>query len=219
MVSTGMTSDACITLQSENKRIEKWDIVRAVLIFSVVLGHFIDRYTDNSVTMRALFLFIYSFHMPCFLFLDGLFSKRTINEKRYNHVFSYLVLGLFIKILNALVNGLLDHRVSFSLLDKDGSYWYAICLFNCCLLTMFLKRFSKKWVLLSSVILACFVGYDNSIGDYLVLFRTVIFFPVFFAGYYIDPKKLAKAASDIKVRGGWLDNPGSCGICVSEICR
>ncbi|MCD7843041.1 MAG: acyltransferase family protein [Clostridiales bacterium] len=76
------------TPQVPQARIEKWDLLRALLIFLVVLGHTVNYYTADSVWMRGLFLFINSFHMPCFLFLDGLFSKRNVDGKRYSRIFS-----------------------------------------------------------------------------------------------------------------------------------
>lgn len=190
---------------SKPNRIEKWDIVRAILIFLVVLGHMTDYYTEDEPSlMRGLFLFIYTFHIPCFIFLDGLFSKRTVNERRYNRIFSYFILYLFIQILNKLVNGLINHSISFSLWDSDGPHWYGLFLFNACLITIFLRRFSKKWVMAAAIVLACFVGYDSDIGDYMVLSRTIVFYPFFFAGYCMDPVKLVQKLSAVWVKIGGL---------------
>ncbi|MBR5262525.1 MAG: acyltransferase family protein, partial [Clostridia bacterium] len=74
-----------------NLRLEKWDILKFVLIFFVVFGHFSEQYAG----MTGLFFFIYSFHMPLFIFVSGLFSKRTINENRYDKIFTYFVLYVF----------------------------------------------------------------------------------------------------------------------------
>ena len=53
-----------------------FDNARAVLIFLVVLGHMIQPYTSESNYMLALYLVIYSFHMPTFLFISGYFAKH-----------------------------------------------------------------------------------------------------------------------------------------------
>ncbi|MCD8160752.1 MAG: acyltransferase family protein [Clostridiales bacterium] len=187
-------------LSAGKTRIEKWDLLRALLIFLVVLGHLVDYYVGGgSAQMRGLFLFIYSFHMPCFLFVDGLFSKHNVDEKRYNHIFSYLVLYLALKILICLVDGLIKHQFSFSLLGADGAPWYGLALFWCSLMTIFLKRFSHKWVLIGAVLLACFAGYDGDVDATMVLSRTIVFFPFFFAGYCLDPAKVAE-----KLSGKWV---------------
>ncbi len=183
-----------------NQRIEKWDIARGVLMFLVVLGHMVIDLTSDSVRMRALYLFLYSFHMPCFLFLDGLFSKRNIREKRYAHIFSYLLLYLVCKALITITNGIISGNFDFDLLNENGIAWYGLALFWCSLLTIFLNRFSKKWVFCAAIILGCLIGYDNNLGDFLVLSKTIVFFPFFFAGYCIDPNDLEEKLSSIRIK-------------------
>lgn len=187
-------------LQGKNERIEKWDIARACLIFLVVLGHFVDYHVEDSANMRALFVFIYSFHMPCLLFIDGMFSKRNVDEKRYNHIFSYLVLYLASQILISLTRGIIRHEITFNLFSENGLPWYGLALFWCSLMTIFLKRFPKRWVIAASVVLACIVGYDSNVKDTLALSRTIVFFPFFYLGYCVDPKRLAEAVSSRRAK-------------------
>ncbi len=176
-------------------RIEKWDLLRALLIFLVVLGHTADYYTSGSSKMQALFIFIYSFHMPCFLFLDGMFSKRNVNNKNYSRIFSYLILYVLIKFLVFLAKGIAGKGFTFSLFSSQGLAWYALALFWCNLITIFLKRFPKRWVLCATILLACLAGYDNNISDTLVISRTIVFYPFFFMGYCTDPCLLEKRTS------------------------
>ena len=84
------------------KRIEKWDVLKFVLIFTVVLGHIADYYAAESQVMQGLYMFIYTFHMPLFIFVSGLFSKRTVNEFRIDKIFGYIVVYLFLKLLLAV---------------------------------------------------------------------------------------------------------------------
>lgn len=83
------------------KRIEKWDILKFFLIFTVVLGHIADFYTDKSEAMQYLYLFIYIFHMPLFIFVSGLFSKRTVNERRIDKIAGYMIVYFFTKLVLA----------------------------------------------------------------------------------------------------------------------
>ncbi len=184
------------------KRIEKWDIARGVLIFIVVLGHVVDYYTANSRLFAAIFFLIYSFHMPCFLFLDGLFGKRTINEKRYHKIFSYLILYLVAKFMIAITRCVVGDvgGVEFDLLSANGLPWYGLALFLISLATVFLKDFPKRWTLIFSVVLACFVGYDSTISDYLALSRTIVYFPFFFLGYCINPEDLMARINRLHIR-------------------
>ena len=55
------------------------DNIKVVLIFLVVFGHLIERYIDTSDTLMAIYMFIYIFHMPLFIYISGYLSKNVIN--------------------------------------------------------------------------------------------------------------------------------------------
>ena len=52
-----------------------FDNARAILILLVVFGHMLQPYTSGDKYLSALYLVIYSFHMPTFLFISGYFEK------------------------------------------------------------------------------------------------------------------------------------------------
>ena len=57
------------------KRIVTLDIAKAICIILVVIGHYIpDNSPDWYVLMRT---FIYSFHMPLFMFASGFIYMAT----------------------------------------------------------------------------------------------------------------------------------------------
>ena len=58
----------------EKDRIEQMDIARGMGILLVVLGH-----NHVCASGTAIFLSIYSFHIPLFFFLSGLFHKRQVS--------------------------------------------------------------------------------------------------------------------------------------------
>ena len=80
------------------KRIEKWDNLKFFLILFVVVGHFCEYFIGNNAVARDIFVFIYSFHMPLFIFVSGLFSKKNIDEKRYEKMFSFVIVFFLINI-------------------------------------------------------------------------------------------------------------------------
>ena len=61
---------------SIKERIYKFDNIKLLTIMLVVVGHVIEPYVDKSDMFKSLFIFIYSFHMPLFIFISGLFQKR-----------------------------------------------------------------------------------------------------------------------------------------------
>lgn len=177
-------------------RVEKWDNLKFFLIFLVVLGHISDCYTDNYPIMRSVFVAIYTFHMPLFLFISGLFSKKTIEQKRYDKIFSYLILYVAIKILLFATDAVVRRNFEFSLFNEGGVPWYVLALFAFCLITIGLKNISPAYVFTASVILACFVGYDSTISELLSLSRIIVYYPFFYAGYILDAKKVSEKLSN-----------------------
>ncbi len=89
----------------------RMDNIKCILIFSVVFGHMLELYMGNDPADRLLYLVIYSFHMPLFAFVTGIFA-------RYGHMLElymgndpadrllYLVIYSFHMPLFAFVTGI-----------------------------------------------------------------------------------------------------------------
>lgn len=181
-----------------SNRIQKWDIIKFFLMFTVVLGHFADLHTGQNDAMKSLFLFIYSFHMPLFIFVSGLFSKRMINEKRWNKILGYLVLYFFTKIVMFAFGGIFNQKFGFSLFSEKGLSWFMFALFAFALITVGASRFKPAYVLTFSLLLSLMAGYDRSVGSELVLSRIIVLYPFYYAGYCAEPEKLEEMS-----RGWW----------------
>ena len=128
--------------------------------------------------------------MPAFIFLTGLFGKRVVAERQYDKVVNYFVLYLVMKILIFVTRTFLGESPSFKLLTEGGTPWFIFAIAVYYLITMHLKNYKVTYVLCMSILLACFVGYDKSIGDYLVLSRIIVFYPFFYVGYVLDKNKV-----------------------------
>ena len=174
----------------KRERSSKWDILKFVMIFLVVLGHAADYYTADTESMKALFFFIYTFHMPVFIFVSGLFAKRTVNEKRKDKIAGYLILYLVFKIFDFGYKAIFVGAPKFSLLSESAAPWFMLALFELAVITIIVKDFSPKFVLPISIALACIIGYDPEIRDFLALSRVIIYFPFYYIGYITDLKKL-----------------------------
>lgn len=173
-----------------NPRIQKWDILKFTMIFLVVLGHFADYYVDSSVQMKGIFLFIYTFHMPVFIFVCGLFSKRAVNEKDKGRIFGYLFLYVFLKFFIFLIKVFIGQKPAISIFTEGGLPWFMLTLSAFIVITIFVKDFSPVYVLSFSVLLACISGYDSQIDSFLSLSRIIVFYPFFYLGYISDHKKV-----------------------------
>ncbi len=67
------------------ERLSYYDNLRFALIMLVVLGHAFINYVSSSSYIPSLLVFIYTFHMPLFLFVSGLF--HTDNEMKKEGAF------------------------------------------------------------------------------------------------------------------------------------
>ena len=185
----------------------RWDNAKFLLILLVVFGHAVERATDLYALDRSLFIFIYSFHMPAFLFIAGLFSKRTVQAERYNwkkllpFVFLCLVLGAYRDWSIWLRNP--DH--GFSFYDQNKISWFMLAMFACYSIAWLLRKFPPKIVFPASVAVGLAIGYVTFISEGFALSRIIVFFPFFYAGYALDRDVFARFLDRTPVRiGGGL---------------
>ena len=65
-----------------------YDNIRGILIILVVFGHFLEL-CPGAVAGSHVYLLIYCFHMPAFIFLSGRFSKHD-RQNMWKLFFLYL---------------------------------------------------------------------------------------------------------------------------------
>ncbi|MBP1839908.1 acyltransferase family protein [Formosa algae] len=175
------------------KRIEWIDTTKAIGMFLVFYGHYIEDLIelDYSQDIAQLqFNFIYAFHMPMFFALSGFFAKKVTDKKAYTKklflqrivpVFSFAILFFPLwMVYNALDTG---QVLWANILEKAAMYavgnpqldfitWFLICLFTTELIAAFLNLVSeKKWVnLLSGVFFIIFGYYSIQYTDGFTVF-------------------------------------------------
>ncbi len=183
-----------------NTRIAKWDNFKFLLMLAVVMGHVIDYYIAESVTLKWLYFFIYIFHMPAFVFVSGLFMKNTIKHKKYDKIFSYLILGFVTKMCKFVANCIVGRKLTIEYFNEDSVAWYAFAIFVFAMATVYLQKFNKIYVFVLAVVFGIMVGYDKSVGTYLSLARIFAFYPFFYAGFCLDQEKIIEFTDKIWVK-------------------
>ena len=78
-----------------------FDNLKAVLIFLVVLGHFLLPIHGKSVLVIIKRL-IYVFHMPLFVFVSGYFSKKIYKDGQYNFKKILFLINAYIILVVAI---------------------------------------------------------------------------------------------------------------------
>lgn len=172
------------------QRIYLWDNLKFLLIIFVVMGHFLVP-VSNSDLFKSLSLFIYTFHMPMFIFISGLFHK---NNNITNKVFTFISIGFLIKIAMFFTETYIcgNSKAVFNLLAEDHIPWFMFSLAFFILITYLLKNIEPKKIIIISILMSLFVHYDKNIGDFLILARITYFFPFYYIGTIINKEKLSE---------------------------
>ena len=183
-------------------RAHLYDNVKFLLIILVVVGHFIDDLTEirpheqseelNDL-LKGIFIFVYSFHMPAFLFISGLFVKRIDEVMNWRPVKMYIMLGLLLKLTVGIGQMLwVDDQTDgyFSLLGGDGVFWYLFVLAIYRVIIHVLRNTDRRFIMVFAILMAFMAGYDNETDEWLSLSRTIVFFPFYYAGVCLTPERV-----------------------------
>ncbi|GGJ82930.1 acyltransferase [Lentibacillus kapialis] len=169
-----------------------FDNARLILIFLVVFGHVIQPFVDDSQGVNTLYLWIYTFHMPAFIFLAGFFAKGAGN-------ISY-VTKLAKKLLIPYMIFQIIYTGYYFLIGKDGwqlemfyphwALWFLFSLFSWHMLLILFKKMPAAMGLSISVGIGLIVGYFGEVGHMFSLSRTFVFFPFFLMGYWVTQTQI-----------------------------
>lgn len=172
------------------ERISKWDNAKLILILLVVVGHVAEYYKSKSTLLLSTRFFIYAFHMPAFILLAGLFSKKIVDNYSLMKILKYPLLYLILKSLLYIANTISGKSPSFHLLYEEESPWFVLALFFMYLITMIVKKYPTYIVLTSSVLLSLVAGYTTQDTHFLVFLRIINFYPFFYIGYKLNKESL-----------------------------
>ena len=185
------------------KRIALWDNLKLFLIFLVVLGHYISGYYPDTPVFGPIYLIIYTFHMPAFIFVSGLFSKRAVNGDKFpgKRIFTFIMLYFMTRVLTYLSNIMVFHKkINFDIFSVSAVPWYMLAMAMWYAITWVVKNYDSKYVLIVSITIACFAGYMKGDSDFLAILRVITFFPFFYCGYILEPEKIEKFTAKAPVK-------------------
>lgn len=168
------------------KRDAFWDSLKFILIFFVVYGHMIETYAPDDSFNRAMYNFIYTFHMPFFMYVSGLFSQIK-DRAKYRHgiliiLETFVVFQLIRCIKPIFIGG--SFHLDYHLLYPKGTLWYLAYLaiyriFIYCMPKHCLNNYPRT-IIITSLIIAVLWGFIPN-GKFEKLLS---FFPYFLMGYY-----------------------------------
>ena len=140
------------------ERIEYLDRAKALGMFLVYYGHFAERLAQNHYVSALMQMkFIYSFHMPLFFFIAGMFWKpvsdvrsvfvRKIQTRIIPVMFwgiALIPLWLTVVPTSEILNKITNYGFGFPTLN--GVTWFLVCLFSLEMIaSLIYKRFLLDW--------------------------------------------------------------------------
>lgn len=161
-----------------------FDNARFVMLALVFIGHAIEPWQGPDRPMRALYLSLYAFHMPAFVWLAGRFASAELTRTRAVRVVERILLPLLIfQVLYAVfhhwANG--TPAVEIGLVRPYWILWFLMSLLTWRLLMPVFAVLPTPVAV--AVVVALTAGLTPSIDYDFSLSRTAVFLPFFLLGW------------------------------------
>ncbi len=173
------------------KRIFYFDNIKGLLILCVVLAHTLGVCSSYYGFSYSWFKIITFFMMPVFLFVTGVFAKKS-RKTPAKRAGKMLMIFAIAQVVITLYFGLVLKTISpfKSIITPRFTLWYLLTCAWLYLLEYVFKKFKFKYVFIISLILALLSGFIGAITNTLSVTRTICSIPLFVLGYYSEEIKL-----------------------------
>ncbi|WP_176993063.1 acyltransferase family protein [Nonomuraea jiangxiensis] len=170
----------------KRKRDPFLDNVKFLLIALVPMGHSLVP-TLAADSSRALYVFIYTFHMPLFVLISGYLSRNfwNSNAKTNKLVDTFLVPYVIVEVGYAVLRYALGQKWSLTIIDPAWLNWYLLALLFWRLSTPVWKR--MKYPVPVSIAIYLFAGLSAISGDFS-MDRFFGLMPFFVIGLVMQPE-------------------------------
>lgn len=203
-------------MKEKNERLYGFDNLKFLLIFLVVLGHFLEFCVPfrGSELLRRL---IYCFHMPAFLFLTGYFAKFRPKKIVFAFGITYLLFQVLYRLFDYFVLGGETLILQFSFPDWLLWYLFTVMLYYLLIPLIDVKKLWQKIVIVVLCVAAALLaGEDPYLGYGLSASRTAAFLPFFVLGFYCGKHKgvpMAKEKPVTRILVGLVLTVAVIGVC------
>ncbi|QKV94972.1 acyltransferase family protein [Streptomyces sp. NA02950] len=176
--------------QKPKQRDAFFDNAKYLAIVFVAMAHSWEPLTDYSRTAEALYMTVYTFHMPAFIVISGYFSRSfDMRPDRLKRLITgiavpYVIFEVAYTFFKRWADD--DPTYDFSLLDPWYLTWFLVALFVWRLSTPIWKL--VRWPVPLSLAIATLASVSPDIGDDLDLQRLLQFLPFFVMGLCMKPE-------------------------------
>lgn len=168
--------------------------LRFLLITTVFLGNVAEPLIQQMVPVKALYLWIFTFHMPLFVFVTGYFARYSLTGERGREALQqialqYIIFQTLYSIMDVAVFHAPGIRHSFFL--PYMLVWFLLSHLCWRLLLLAFLHLKVKRPVLVAVALGVLIGYGGFNGGFLSLSRTFVYLPFFIIGYSFSYERFA----------------------------
>lgn len=166
------------------------DNAKGLLIVLVVIGHAIEQAHD-TMAGNALYLLIYSFHMPAFVLITGYLTRgfRASPRGYLNIVTTLLIPYVIFQALHRVCSTVLaGDPFTLRLLDPEWTLWFLLATAWWRALAPLLLKLPHRLPIAVAVSLG--VGFLPELPSILAINRTLTLLPFFVLGLSIKPRHL-----------------------------
>lgn len=177
--------------------------LRFLLILCVFIGNAIEPLITRMDGMHSLYMWIFTFHMPLFVFVTGYFAKHNLTGEAGRRTllqisFQYVIFQSLYSLLDVTVFQV--NNIHHSFFAPYLLLWFLASHICWRLLLLMMRKCSVVQQLAISITLGILVGYLQMDGTWFSISRTFVFLPFFIAGYHFSFEKLEQLLT-IKTRG------------------
>lgn len=178
---------------SQSQRTAYFDNAKFLLMILVVFSHLLQPFIGDQKFYHDLYYFIFTFHMPAFVFLAGYFAKpltkgHKLRELMKKFLLPYVFFQVFYTVYYWLIG--LRESLKIQLLNPQWAFWFLLSMFFWQLSLLVFQKMSKKQAILLSIGLSIFAGYVPFLNQVLTLQRTFVFLPFFIIGFYFPKNEM-----------------------------
>jgi fucose 4-O-acetylase-like acetyltransferase len=175
------------------QRLDWVDYAKGIGIILVVVGHALTNIKGNDFCNGAAIV-IYTFHMPLFFFLSGLFVQKSINKGDKEFIVNKIKVLLYPYFVWSLIEGSIRCFLANKITIQNAvttydlllipfkpieHYWFLYALFLCMLMYLVLYKVDKKCFIVLAFSVACYVIANNMPFDIIrSCFNMFMFFVI-----------------------------------------
>lgn len=175
------------------KRNAYFDNAKWILIFLVVFGHMIQPFITDSKAIHTLYTWMYTFHMPAFIFLAGFFAKGAGDFKFIGKLAKKLIIPYIIfQVLYTVYYFFLGKSDWYTdtIFYPHWSLWFLFSLFCWHLLLILYKKIPPFLGISIALAVGILIGFADNVGHTFSLSRTFVFFPYFLIGFWVTKNQI-----------------------------